>query len=145
MTIISFCLVSALILGGLFLARTVARSGFHVVDEQGQLVIFEGRRGGFLTFEPSRLSDSAVDGVLPLTEAQSAAIEDGVSTRAEAQALIDAIVSAQADPANAEDGASSSSSEPSEPATEETEGEQGSIPSADETEGSLGTLSSDQG
>lgn len=145
MAVISFCLISALILGGLFLARTVARSGFHVVEEQSQLVIFEGRRGGFLTFDPIRLGDSAVDKVIPLTEAQSAAIQDGVDTRAEAEALIEAIVIAQADSANTAGEASSSSSESSEPEAEETEGEQGNIPSADETEGSLGTLSSDQG
>lgn len=145
MTLISFCLVFALVLGGLFLARTIARNGFHVVEEQGQLVIFEGRRGGFLTFDPVRLADSEVDNVLPLTEAQSAAIQDGVSTRAEAEALIDAIVIAQQDSANGQDAGASSSSESSEPAAEENDGEQGSIPSAEDTEGSLGTLSSDQG
>lgn len=144
MGLITFVLVSALIVGGLFLARTIARSGYHVAQEPGQLVVFEGRRGGFLTFDPVRLDDTVAQ-VGTLTEEQSASLADGVSSREEAEALIDTILATQSGIIAPEDDAAASS-ESSEPSGSETDSEQGNLPSsAEDTEGSLGTLSSDQG
>lgn len=49
-------LVAALAVGGFFLARNYARSGVFIADDtSGQLAIFEGRRGGFLGFDPVRV------------------------------------------------------------------------------------------
>jgi protein phosphatase len=119
-------LVVALAIGGFFGARAIARSGgVHVAaDESGQLMILEGRRGGFLLFEPSVVGTTDVM-LSDLTEAQQARLAQDFDTSEAAQAYLDDTLTvappeAEDDPA-AGASASSSSQETDEPSTDQAE------------------------
>ncbi|MEM7324687.1 MAG: protein phosphatase 2C domain-containing protein [Actinomycetota bacterium] len=138
MGVLTFVLISTLILGGLFLAMTIARNGFHVVQESDDLVIYEGRRDGFLGFDPVRLDDAVFEDIGQLTDTESALIEQSVDSRQEAEALIADLLRAREAAADDAASSSSASSEPNEPAADDAEGEQGNLPSSAEDTGDAG-------
>lgn len=130
-----FVVLIAAVAGGAFLARSFAQTGFHVAEEPGELVVFEGREGGFLIFQPTRLDDTA-ESVGELTDEHRQLIATEVSSLEEANAVIAQVKSLQleeAEVAAIEDGISD---EPSGSSTSTETEESGSTASTDVIEGS---------
>lgn len=81
----------ALLAGGYVAARWYAQTGYFIDDEDEQLVIFQGRRGGFLWFEPVDVGrfDVPLD---ELSAAEVAAIEQSsFDSRQEAEGLVETL------------------------------------------------------
>ncbi len=118
-------LVVALALGAFFGARAFARSGatYVAADEAtGQLVIFEGRRGGFLGFSPQVIEET--DMVLAdLTESQVAGLDQDFDSHTDALSYLETKVVAPPDDATQEpagESSSGSSQETDDPAPDES-------------------------
>jgi hypothetical protein len=113
-------LVAVLAVGGFFFARSYARSGYFIAEDaaSGELNVFQGRRGGFLGFDP--LLVSMTGQTLPADDqASQAMIEEEFSTLDEAEAVLERLSERNADvattPAAEPDGtqgASESSDDP---------------------------------
>ena len=95
--VLALVVVAVAAVGGFLLTRDYARSGYFVAETEttGELVVFQGRRGGFLGFDPQRLSATTriVD---ELDDVEQSMLEADFSSRAEAESLIDQIEERQA-------------------------------------------------
>ena len=83
--------VAGLAAAGFFGARAYASSSYFIAEaSSGNLAIYEGRRGGFLGFEPVDVvgTELAVDA---LDETEQAMVAEDFSSRAEAEAVIEKI------------------------------------------------------
>ncbi|MEM7272040.1 MAG: protein phosphatase 2C domain-containing protein [Actinomycetota bacterium] len=132
-------LAAVLIVGGLagafYFARSFARSGYHVAQEPGHLVVFQGREGGFLTFDPVRLADTAVE-IEPLTPEQELLLTD-VSTLEEANEVIAGIKDLQVEEAAQQTADASAGSDQPSDSSQSTQ--------ADDTGAEPSTLEIDEG
>ncbi len=112
--------LAGLVGGGYFLARGYARSGYFIAPDEstGELVIFQGRRGGFLGFEPVGVAETG-QSLEDLNRVERSMVaETEFSDRQEAEAVIDQIELRQSAEDDVEaDGASSGSSESSQGST----------------------------
>jgi protein phosphatase len=59
--VVGLLAVAALLIGGFIVARSIAHSGAHIAqNDSGGVTVFEGRRGGFLFFDPSPVADHSI-------------------------------------------------------------------------------------
>ncbi len=84
-------IVAGLVVAGFFGARAYASSGYFIDETSaGTLAIYEGRRGGFLVFEPVDVAASELP-IDALDETEIALIAEEFSSRAEAEAVMEKI------------------------------------------------------
>ncbi len=88
---VSVVVALVVLIGGYFLARSIALSGSHIAEnEAGGLTVFEGRPGGFLVFDPEPVADHGV-AVSSLTEAERLSLSERFDTVADAEDFINGI------------------------------------------------------
>ena len=119
-------LLAVVAVAGFFGARSYAGSGYFIAEDAdtGELAIMEGRRGGFLVFEPQVVTQTSQ--TLPADDPSSLAIiQEDFSSLAEAEDAIETLAeqsaasaAAAAESSEAEVGGSSSSSSESSDETE---------------------------
>ncbi len=87
--LMALAVVAGLAVGGYFVARNFALSGFFIAEDEatGELSIFEGRRGGFLIFEPE-LVMSTGHMLEELDEGERAMIDEEFGSRQDAEQFI---------------------------------------------------------
>jgi len=118
---VAVAVVAVLAAAGFFVARNHARSGYFIAEDSatGELVIFQGRRGGFLGFDPVVVVPTG-QLVSQLDEAERTMIDgEDFSSRQEAEALIDRIEQRQATAQEA--AAATGSTEASESSSESSD------------------------
>lgn len=140
--LVAVAAVAVIAAGGFFLARNYARSGFFVAEDSatGELIIYQGRRGGFLGFEPRSVAQTGqIADRLDQAQLDRVNGEDFPS-REDAQALIDWIEENQstADPAAPDPAASEASESSSESSDTSDVSDTTQLPGNDGADGSSG-------
>ncbi len=112
--LMALVVIAGLAVGGYFVAQNYATSGFFIAENaSGELVIFEGRRGGFLIFEPEEVASTG-HSLEELNEGELATIDEDFGSRQDAEQFIQLVEDRLAAEAEESDPPTAGSSEASE-------------------------------